>query len=109
VGEFFDGNVPFFEFGVEGPGGCVSVGVVGWVREGPYQLPVSWRRVRALTTRSLGGYVSSMKMMPRRRMKHCRMPVRYSVQRQPREGWTTTAAETMGPNQCQHYFPYNSK
>jgi hypothetical protein len=22
VGEFFDGNVPFFEFGVEGPGLC---------------------------------------------------------------------------------------
>lgn len=38
-----------------------------------------------------------MKRMAKTRMTACRMPVKYSVQRQPREGWTTKAAETMGP------------
>jgi hypothetical protein len=41
VGELFDGNVPFFEFGVEGPGGCVSVRVVEWERVGKSNLPVA--------------------------------------------------------------------
>jgi hypothetical protein len=32
------------------------------------------------------------------RMVACRMPVKYSVQRQPREGLATNAAETIGPD-----------
>jgi len=40
-----------------------------------------------------------MKMMAMSRMAACRMPVRYSVQRQPREGACVTAAETTGPGE----------